>query len=291
MGGTSTPDGAGCDGRQRSRTRPQSAGGNGTAMSPEHRVRPQSASGSGMALRQRSQGRPQSAGGSGTVAEQRPKRPASAGTGGGGFADLNKFGCIACAPRWTIRGNTADWRRGPKTPGPGTYKVTDPEAFWCPRSPACTLKGSMRGLTGPDSPGPGTYSPAAARAGKRWTFSGATASSASRGSHTPGPGAYKVDRGLGGLRRTISAPVQPPWQLGGPGPGEYDPNDGRSGPRWGFGNAARGDPLSASSPGAGAYNPGSVNLRSHPRYSMGVKRDLKGDDIPGPGLQATQFTC
>lgn len=117
-----------------------------------------------------------------------------------------------------------------------------------------------------DTPGPGSYS-------------AGSSESASRFSKPPSYGcSFQSNVGR------LSAP-----NLGGPGPGEYTPNNSttRNNPRFGFGTSTRRGFDRPQSPGPGAYKVDHEIGQSSPKYTS-LSRDSRRNDMarpnsPGPG--------
>jgi len=295
-------------GRQRPQ-RPASASALGRAC------RPASASAGGRALRKAaSVGEPRFNEGSndtfydneGLAAAPAParrlQRPASAPLGrhlGGGKqqppqVNLNKVAPLGTAPRWTIRSKPSDTLFASRTPGPGSYDLASPDAYWCKKKPAFSMAkkdtrhGSVR-------PGPADYSFKSGPRGPKWKI-GEHTKGEDRRPNTPGPGAYDPPDGRSRMKKTIAASVAPPDSRAAyPGRGTYEAADQfrdftrQMLPKHRFPNAERTWEM-RDGPGPGDYDPADyVFSRRPPSYTIRKKCEEKVEEGPDTFTTYSQF--
>jgi len=134
--------------------------------------------------------------------------------------DMNKAGPLGCAPRWTMRGKPCDERLASRTPGPGQYDQVAPEGYWCKRKPSFSIAGARRRSGSAGASGNGVYIPfkpssLGCTMGKRFDMEDLRP-------RAPGPGTYDPPNGRSTMKKSFSAAVYPPdSRSANPGPGTY----------------------------------------------------------------------
>lgn len=153
-------------------------------------------------------------------------------------------------------------------PGPGTHDVVEHSNYLKPQAASYTMRPKVpktnTNNTKPGFPGPGTYEPLNRFGENRQhkTFSARLVSS--KAIHTPGPGAYELGHptGADGQKPTMHSKLHPSQRVDEPGPGAYDhhANFGRPDDAYSF------------------------------RKRVGLKSDMQGYDVPGPGTYSPRDT-
>lgn len=145
-------------------------------------------------------------------------------------------------------------------------------------------------LPGPEkTPGPGTYIVKDWVAGPKYTMQGRDEKD--RSSDVPGPGQYELsgygkvrDRSPGAVMtkasRTPSRHSKSVSEI--PGPGNYQPLRGSSGPKWGFGQGARLKSAASDTPAPGSYNIPEQLGRGGFTMTGREERSIT-ETVPGPG--------
>lgn len=147
------------------------------------------------------------------------------------------------------------------------------------------------------APGPGQYSPASANGtSAKHVFGTSSRRVSDRGRDQPGPGSYKVDTDLGQNSPKYTANTRREFipTVDSPGPGAYQPNFTMSSsksldPKWGFSRSPREGSRLYNNPGPGEYNVDAA--RRGPRYTIPTRKDnSRPSTTPGPGSHGPMYT-
>lgn len=210
--------------------------------------------------------------------------------------NMNKVAPLGTAPRWSIRPRPFDAHLVDRSPGPGQYDLTAPDAYWCKKKPSYSMaKPSSRSSTN-SGPGPGSYS-VPSSLGRKGVTMGAHNKREQLVPRTPGPGSYDPLTGRSAMQKSIATRVAPPDSRGSyPGPGAYSMADQfddfsrPAQPKHGFPISERQTDRPLIGPGPDAYEPAvEMQCRHQPVYSFGTKCQVKTDTSEPKFTTYSQF--